>query len=81
MLHSDDDTIARTASAPPSSDHVRLFGPEKERAALFLTPRKSTDWNTTTDALEFNVNPRSIIISFPREKADAIKSLLFTSSP
>ena len=76
VLHSDDDTIALTASASLASDHVRLFGQGEEGATPILAPQKSTDWDNTIDALGFTIESHTMRISFPREKVDAIKRLL-----
>ena len=41
-----------------------------------FAPKKTTDWDTTIDALGFTLNSPIVRISFPREKDDAIKGLL-----
>ena len=76
VQHSDDDTTALIASASLASDHVRLFGPGEEGVTLILAPHKSTNWDTTIDALGFTINSHTMKIWFPRVKVDAIKSLL-----
>ena len=53
-----------------------MFGPGEEGVTPILAPKKSTDWDATIDALGFTMNSHIIRISFPREKADAIKKLL-----
>ena len=75
VQRSDNDKTALTASAPLTSDHVRLFGPGEEGVTPILAPKKSKDWNTTIDVLGFTVSSHKMRISFPR-KADAITRLL-----
>ena len=53
------DNTALIASASLASDHVRLFGPE-EGVTPILAPKKSTDWDTTVDALGFTINSHTI---------------------
>ena len=73
VQHSDDDKTALIGSASLASDHVRLFGPGEEGVTPILAPKKSRDWDTTIDALGFTINSHTMTISFPRQKADAIK--------
>ena len=63
----DHDRTAPTASASLASDHVRLFGRGEEGATPILAPKKSTDWDTTIDALGFTVNSHTLRISSKRE--------------
>jgi len=81
VQHSDDDKSALTASATLASDHVRLFCPGEEGVTPILAPKKSTDWDSKIDALGFTINSHTMRISFPREKADAIKRLLLEQWP
>ena len=74
--HSDDDTSALTAWASLASHHVRLIGPGETGATPILAPIKSTDWNTTIDALGFTINSNTMRISMTREKNEAIARLL-----
>ena len=76
VQHSVDEKPALIASASLASDHLRLFGPGEEGVTPILAPKKSTDWDATIDGLGFTMNSHIIRISFPREKADAIKKLL-----
>ena len=68
VQHSDDDTTALIASASLGSDHVRLFGPGEVRVTPTLTPKKSTDCDTTIDALGFTISSHTMRMSVPREK-------------
>ena len=68
VQHSDHDASALTASASLASDHVRLFGPGQTGATPIPAPKKSTDWNTTIDALGFTINSHTMRISLTREK-------------
>ena len=77
----DDDRSALVASASIASDCVRLFGPGEDGVTPILAPKKSTDWDTSIDALGFTINSHSLRISFPREKTEAIKSLLHDHWP
>ena len=74
VQHSDDKT-ALIASASLASDHVPLFGPGEEGVTPIFDP-KITDWDSTIDALGLAINSHTTRISFPCEKADAIKRLL-----
>ena len=56
------DQTALIASASLASDHVRLFGPGEEGEILILSPKKSTNWDTTVDALEYTINTHTIKI-------------------
>ena len=60
---------------------MRLFGPGAEGETPILAPKKSTDWDTTIDALGFTVNSHTLRISYPREKTGAIKRLLYDQWP
>ena len=79
--HSDDDTTALTASASLASDHVRLFVRGEEGVAPILAPKKSTDLDTTIDALRFIINSHTMKTLFPSEKVDAIKRSLSEQWP
>ena len=68
VQHSDVDTTALIASAPLSSDHVRLFGKGKEGVTPILAPKRSTEWDATIDVLGFTINSHTMRISFPRKK-------------
>ena len=81
VQHSDDDATALTASASLASDHVRLFGPGETGVTPTLAPKKSTDWNTTIDALGFTTNSHTTRISLTREKIEAIANLLHDQWP
>ena len=81
VQHSEDDLTALIASASLGSDHVRLFGPGEAGVTPILAPKKSTDWDTTIDALGFTINSHTMRISVPREKTEAIKRLLFEQWP
>ena len=76
VQHSDDDRSALIASSSLASDHVRLFGPGEDGVTLILAPKKSTDWDTTIDALGFTINSYILRISCTREKTEVIKRLL-----
>ena len=76
VQHSDDDRSALIASSSLASDHVRLFGPGEDGVTLILAPKKSTDWDTTIDALGFTINSHILRISCTREKTEVIKRLL-----
>ena len=67
VKHSDDDTTALIASASLASDHVWLFGLGEVGATPILAPKKSTDWDTTMDALGFTI------------KSHTMSCLLYTS--
>ena len=47
VQHSDDGKSALIASASHASDHVRLSGPREEGVTPILSPKKSSDWDTT----------------------------------
>ena len=81
VKHSDDDTTALIASASLASDHVWLFGLGEVGATPILAPKKSTDWDTTMDALGFTIKSHTMRISFPREKVDAINGCCMSSGP
>ena len=81
MQHSDDDTTALIALASLALDHVRLFGHGEEGVTPVLAPKKSTDWDTTINALGFTIYSHTIRILFPREKVDAIMRLLRAQWP
>ena len=65
--HSDDDTTALIASASIGSDHVCLFDPGEARATPILASKEITDWDTTIDALGFNISSHTMRTSVPRE--------------
>ena len=46
-----------------------------------LVPKKSTNKDTTIDALGFNINSNTMRISVPREKIETIKRMLFEQWP
>ena len=77
----DDGKTALIASASLASDHVRLFGPGEERVSPILAPGKSTDWDSTIDALGLTINSHTMRISFPQEKVNDIKRLLLDQRP
>ena len=81
VQHSDDDRTALIASASLASDHVRFFGPGEEGVTPILAPKKSADWDTSIDALGFIANSHTLRISCTREKAEAVKRLLFDHWP
>ena len=81
VQHSDDDRSALIASSSLASHHVRLFGPGDDGVTPILVPKKSTDWDTTIDALCFTINSHILRISSTREKTGAIKRLLFEHWP
>ena len=81
VQHSDDDRSALIASSSLASHHVRLFGPGDDGVTPILVPKKSTDWDTTIDALCFTINSHILRISCTREKTGAIKSCLLYTSP
>ena len=60
---------------------MRLFGPGEVGVTPILAPKKSTDWDTTRDALGFTMSPHTMRISVPREKIEAIKKSLFEQWP
>ena len=60
---------------------MRLFGPGAEGVSPILAPEKSTDWDSTIDALGFTINSHTMRISFPREKGNDIKMLLLDQGP
>ena len=68
VQHSDDDTTAFIAAASLGSDHVRLVGPGEVGVTSILAPKKSTDWDTTIDALGFTISSHTTRVSVPREK-------------
>ena len=59
------DQTALIASASLASDHVRLFGPGEEGEIPILSLKKSTNWDTTVDAL-----------GYTRENVAALRDLL-----
>ena len=81
VQHSDHDTTALIASSSLGSNHVRLFGPGEVGVTPILVPKKSTDWDTTIDALGFTISVHTRRISVPREKTAAVKRLLFEQWP
>ena len=76
VQHSDHDTTVLTASASLASDHVRLFGPGEAGVTPILAPRKSTEWDTTIDALGYTLNSHTTRISLTRENFFAIERML-----
>ena len=54
------DQTALIASASLASDNVRFFGTGEKRQTPILAPKKSTDWNSTGDALGFTINTLSM---------------------
>ena len=76
MQHPDDDKTPLIASASLASGHERSFGPEEERVTPSFVWKKSTDWDSTTNALGYAMNSHTMRTSFPCEKANAIKRLL-----
>ena len=76
VQHPEDHTTARIASASLASDHVLLFGQGEEGVTPILARTKSTEWDTTIDALGFAINSHTMRISFSCKKIDAIKRSL-----
>ena len=70
------DQTVLIASASLASDHVRLFGPGEEGEIPILSPKKSTNWDTTVDALGYTINTHTMRISITREKIAALRDLL-----
>ena len=70
------DQSALEASVSLASDHIRFFGPGEADATTILTPKKSTDWDTTVDLLDFTVNTHTLRISATEEKIAAIRLTL-----
>ena len=64
VQHSDNNTTALVASASLGSDHVGLWCPEEVEVSPILAPKKSTDWDTTIDALGFTISSHTMIILF-----------------
>ena len=61
---------------------MRLFGPGEEGGSPIVAPKKkSTNWDSTIDALGFTITSHTIRISFPREKTNDIKTLLLDQRP
>ena len=81
VQHSPTDTSALMASASLASDHVRLFGPSAEGDTPILAPHKSSDWNTTIDALGYTINTHTLQISVTQQKVEALRELLANSWP
>ena len=59
------DQTALIASASHASDNVSLFRPGEKGQTHILTPKKSTDWNSTVDALGFIINTHNITTCEP----------------
>ena len=70
------DQTALIASASLASDHVRLFGPGEEGEIPILSLKKSTNWDTTADALGYTINTHAMRISITRENVAALRDLL-----
>ena len=70
--HSDDDQTALITSAFLGSDHVRLFGPGEGAVSPILAQKKSTNWDSTIDALGSTIYSHTMRISFPPEKFNDI---------
>ena len=70
------DQTALIASASLASDNVRLFGPGEKGETPILAPKKSTNWNSTVDALGFTINTHTMRISVTKERIEAIRLLL-----
>ena len=70
------DQTALIASASLASDNVRLFGPGENGETPILAPKKSTNWNSTVDALGFTINTHTMRISVTKERIEAIRLLL-----
>ena len=60
---------------------MRLFGPGEEGVPPTLAPKRSTNGESTTDALGFTINLHTKRISFPRESANDMKRLLLGQWP
>ena len=70
------DQTALIALASLTSDNVRLFGPGEKGETPILAPKKSTDWNSTVDALGFTINTHNMQISVTKETVEAIRCIL-----
>ena len=70
------DRSALTASAWLASDHVRLFLPGEIGETPILAPKKSTDSDTTIDALGYTIDSHRMRISTTQAKVEAFRELL-----
>ena len=70
------DRSALTASAWLASDHVRLFLPGEIGETPILAPKKSTDSDTTIDALGYTIDSQRMRISTTQAKVEAFRELL-----
>ena len=70
------DQSALVASASLASEHVRLFGQGEIGETPILAPKKSTDWDTTIEALGYTIDSHRMRISTTQAKIEAIKLLL-----
>ena len=76
VQHEPADKSALVTSASLASDHVRLFGPGEKEQTPILAPKKSTNWDTTVDALGYTINTHSMTIAITQEKVATIRGLL-----
>ena len=79
VYHSDYGKAALITSDSLASDHVRVFGPGEEGVSPILAPKKSTNRDSTIDALGALSVRTSLRISFPRERANDSKCCCLTS--
>lgn len=78
VRQADTDRSPLVASASFASECVRLFRPPVEDAVTpIFAPKKSTDWDTTMDALGSISNSHTLRIHFPRQKPEATNALLY----
>ena len=78
---SDEDKSALVVSASLASDHVRFFGPEEPGEIPILAPKKSSNWNTTLELLDFVINSHTLEVLATTKKAQAIKTALVDDWP
>ena len=69
------DRSALTASASFASDRIGLFGPGEIGETPVLAPKKSTDWDTTIDALGYTIDSHRMRISTTQAKVEAMRAL------
>ena len=75
MQRNASDQTALIASASLASANVRLLGPG-EKGETPILAKKSTDWNSTVDALGFTINTHNMRISVTKERVEAIRCIL-----
>ena len=76
VQHNASDQTAVIPSASPSSDNVRLFGPGENSEIAIRVPKKSTERNSTVDALGLTINTHTMRISVTKERVEAIRCIL-----